>query len=58
MTVQNQPIPKGHRYIVKGHFRKQWFPKLGVHKNIWVEPHVKGDPDQPIIYKGNICDGV
>jgi hypothetical protein len=29
---------KGHR-LVKGHFRKQWFPKEGVHKMVWIESH-------------------
>lgn len=25
--------------VVKGHFRNQWFPKLGVHKMVWIESH-------------------
>lgn len=51
MTVPNQPMPKNARRIVKGHWRKQWFPKLGVHKNVWVDQHVKGDPSTPIIVR-------
>jgi hypothetical protein len=35
------------RWLVRGHWRRQWYRGEGRHKNIWIEPHVKGPDDQP-----------
>lgn len=36
-----------HRWLVRGHWRNQFFPKLGSHAPIWIHPHVKGPEDKP-----------
>lgn len=38
-----------HRWIVKGHWRKQWYPSREVHRPVWIAPHVKGPDDKPFI---------
>jgi len=40
-----------HRWIVGGHWRNQWFPSAGVHRQIWISPYVKGPDDQPLVVK-------
>ena len=37
-----------HRFIVRGHWRNQWFPSLDRHQPIWIEPFVKGPVGTPI----------
>jgi hypothetical protein len=40
-----------HRWLVRGHWRNQWYPKTQEHKQIWVSPHVKGPEDLPLKVK-------
>jgi hypothetical protein len=40
-----------HRWWVRKHFRKQWYPSLGEHRTIPIDPYVKGPADKPIVYK-------
>ena len=36
------------RWIVRGHWRKQWYPKDGAHKPLFIEPHIKGPDGAPL----------
>lgn len=36
------------RWMVRGHWRQQWYPSRGVHRPIWINPHVKGPDDKPL----------
>lgn len=36
------------RWIVGGHWRNQWFPSLGDHRQIWIAPYIKGPEDKPL----------
>jgi hypothetical protein len=38
-----------HRWIVRGHWRNQYFPSRDGHKPIWIAPHVKGPEDAPLL---------
>lgn len=38
-----------HRWIVRAHWRNQWFPKQGRHIPMWIQPHVKGPEGAPIL---------
>lgn len=38
-----------HRWIVKGHWRQQWYPTRKVHRPVWISPHIKGPEDAPIL---------
>lgn len=43
-----------NRWIVRGHYRNQWFGRTKDHKTIWIPPYVKGPDDKPIrptVYK-------
>lgn len=35
------------RWTVRGHWRKQYFPKRGMHAPVWIHPYVKGPDDKP-----------
>lgn len=35
------------RWLVRGHYRAQWYPSTRSHKVIWVAPYVKGPEDAP-----------
>ena len=35
------------RFMVSGHWRNQWFPSLGEHRQVWIAPYVKGPDEKP-----------
>lgn len=37
-----------HSWMVRGHWRNQWYASLGIHKAKWIAPHVKGPDDKPL----------
>jgi len=38
-----------HQWIVKGHWRQQWYPSRGVHRPVWIAPHIKGPEGAPLL---------
>lgn len=36
------------RWMVRGHWRQQWYPSREVHRPVWINPHIKGPEDQPL----------
>jgi hypothetical protein len=38
-----------HRWIVRGHWRQQWYPAREVHRPVWIAPHIKGPDDKPLL---------
>jgi hypothetical protein len=38
-----------HRWVVRGHWRNQWFPRLADHRPTWIAPHLKGPADAPLL---------
>lgn len=38
-----------HQWIVRGHWRQQWYPAREVHRPVWIAPHVKGPEGAPLI---------
>ena len=37
-----------YRWIVRGHWRQQWYPKQKVHMPKWIGSYVKGPEDKPV----------
>ncbi len=40
-----------HRWMVRPHWRNQWYPSLGVHKMKYIHPYIKGPEDKELIVK-------
>lgn len=38
-----------HRWVVRGHWRKQWYPSQERNVPIWISPHVKGPDGAPLL---------
>lgn len=38
-----------HRWVVRGHWRRQPYPSLGIVRPIWIAPFVKGPEDAPLL---------
>ena len=38
-----------HQWVVRGHWRQQWFPAHEVHRPVWIAPHIKGPEDAPML---------
>jgi hypothetical protein len=37
-----------HRWLVGGHWRNQWYPTLGIHRQRYIAPYVKGPEDKEL----------
>jgi len=37
------------QWIVRGHWRNQWYPSIKEHRQIWISPYVKGPEDKPLV---------
>lgn len=44
----DQHVEWNSRWLVRGHWRDQWFPSAGEHKTIFIAPYVKGPEEKPI----------
>lgn len=38
-----------HQWIVRGHWRQQWYASREVHRPVWIAPHIKGPEGAPLI---------
>jgi len=38
-----------HRWLVRGHWRRQFYPSRGGNAPVWIHPHVKGPQDKPFM---------
>lgn len=38
-----------HRWIVRGHWRNQYYPSRNDHRPIWIDPHLAGPEDKPLL---------
>jgi hypothetical protein len=38
-----------HQWVVRGHWRQQWYPSRNVHRPIWITPHIKGPEGAPLL---------
>jgi hypothetical protein len=59
--VEPDPFTYDHQWLVRGHWRRQWYPSLGpartddgsfnydAHRLVWIEPFVKGNPYGPLV---------
>lgn len=45
-----------HRWLVRGHWRNQWFPSIQDHKPRWIAQHLKGPEDKPLVVKETVFD--
>ena len=52
-TEDSNHVDWSRRWIVRGHWRDQWYASEGRHKPIFVPPHVKGPDDKPLVVKRN-----
>lgn len=52
-TSRDNPEHQSHieyscQWLVRGHWRKQYYPSSGEHRPLWIEPHIKGPEDKPL----------
>lgn len=48
---EHGPANYSHRFIVSGHWRNQFYPASGEHRQIYISPYVKGDESLPLVVK-------
>lgn len=50
-TGEERNVEWKQRWIVGGHWRAQWFPSLGIHRQIYINDYVKGPEDKPLVVR-------
>lgn len=38
-----------HRWVVRGHWRRQWYPSIQAHRPKWIAPYLAGPDDAPLL---------
>ncbi len=38
-----------HRWMVRGHWRRQWYRSIQQHRPVWITPYIKGPEDAPLL---------
>ncbi len=46
---EHGPVNWTHRWLVGGHWRNQPYKSLGIHRQIWISPYVKGPEELPLV---------
>ncbi len=41
-------VHRASRWVVRGHWRNQWYPSLNSHRRIWIDEHEAGNPAAPL----------
>ncbi len=44
-----EPIPWTRRWVVRGHWRRQWYPSLKKHDWKYIYEYIKGPEDKPLV---------
>lgn len=52
--VEGLPVEWSCQWIVHGHWRDQWFPSIGKHRPIWLNPYLKGPEGKPLRNPGRL----
>jgi hypothetical protein len=52
--AESESAEYSHRWLVRGHWRNQWYPTFGRHMPAYVTPYVKGPADKPLVVKQKI----
>jgi hypothetical protein len=52
--TEGNVVEWSHRWIVDGHWRNQYYPSLGMHRQIYIAPHIKGPEDRPLLVKDKV----
>lgn len=47
-TSEAQERDYACQWLVRGHWRNQWYASLGTHQPKWIAPYVKGPEDKPL----------
>ena len=45
----SQTTEWARRWIVRGHWRNQWYPSLNMHQPKWIGPYIKGPDGKPLV---------
>lgn len=48
---EGESVEYSHRFLVRGHWRNQWYPLDREHRQRWVSTYVKGPEGKPLILK-------
>lgn len=43
-----------HRWVVRGHWRRQWYPSQNRHVPIWITDYVAGPAEKPIVQRDRV----
>lgn len=44
-------IDWSHRWIVRGHWRQQWYASQEEHRIVWIPAYIKGPADRPLVVR-------
>lgn len=53
---QRRSVAWSHQWLVRGHWRQQYYRSDGTHRPLWIAPYVKGPSDKPLLVRPTVVD--
>ena len=50
----SRQVEWSHRWVVSGHWRRQWDPSIAEHRLRYILPYLKGPDDKPVVVKDTV----
>lgn len=50
-TGEHGVVEWASRWIVRGHWRNQWYASQGEHRIVWIPPYIKGPEERPLVVR-------
>jgi len=50
-TIGEVKVHWSHRWVVGGHWRRQWYPKIQTHRWKYITEYIKGPEDKPLVVR-------
>lgn len=47
---EHKHVEWGHQWVVRGHWRNQYYRSTKENRPLWINPHVKGPDDKPLVH--------
>lgn len=53
---ERHQVEWSHQWLVRGHWRSQWYPASSEHRPLYIAPYTKGPADKPIRTRRTVID--
>lgn len=53
---ERRTVEWSHQWLVRGHWRQQYYRSDNTRRPLWIAPHIKGPSDKPLVVRPTVVD--